>query len=85
MEHRTIAANLFCASKNLGIPMWLCGKKKKKKKSRAGDAVDVGSIPGLEKFPGGANGNPPQHSCLENLMDRGAWWATVHGLARSQT
>ena len=65
--------------------MWLLGKKKKKKKSNAGDAGDVDSTPGSEKFPGGGNGNPPQHSCLENLMDRGTWWVTVHGLAKSQT
>ena len=41
----------------------------------AGDAV---SIPGLERSPGVGNGNPPQYSCLENAMDRGAWQATVH-------
>ena len=40
---------------------------------------DVGLIPGLRRFPGGGNGNPLQYSCLENPMDRGAWWATVHG------
>jgi len=45
---------------------------------------DVGSIPGLGRFPGGGNGNPFQYSCLENRMDRGAWWATVHGAAKSQ-
>ena len=68
--------------KTLGFP---CGSVVKKKKSNAGDPVDVGSIPGLEKIPGGENGNLPQHSCLENFMDRGAWQATVHGLAKSQT
>ena len=51
----------------------------------AGDAGEVGLIPGLGGSPGGENGNPLQCSCLENLMDRGAWWATVHGLAKSQT
>ena len=40
---------------------------------------DAGSIPGLGRFPGGGNGNPLQHSCLGNCMDRGAWWATIHG------
>jgi len=45
---------------------------------------DVSSIPGLGRFPGGGNGNPFQYSCLENRMDRGAWWATVHGAAKSQ-
>ena len=44
-----------------------------------------GSIPGLERSPGEENGNPLQYSCLENPMDRGAWWATVHGVAKSQT
>ena len=38
-----------------------------------------GSIPGLGRSPGGGNDNPLQYSCLENLVDRGAWWATVHG------
>ena len=41
----------------------------------AGDARDVGLIPGLGRSPGGGNGNPLQYSCLENPMDRGAWWA----------
>ena len=50
----------------------------------AGDVGDLGSILGLGRFPGG-NGNPLQYACLENSMDRGVWWATVHGVARSQT
>ena len=50
----------------------------------AGDIRDVGSIPGSGKSPGGGNGNPPQYSCLENPMDKGAWWATVHGVTKSQ-
>ena len=40
---------------------------------------DSGSIPGLGRSPGEEHGNPLQYSCLENPMDRGAWWATVHG------
>ena len=44
---------------------------------------DPGSIPGLGRSPGEGNGNPLQYSCLENPMDRGAWWATVHGIAKS--
>ena len=48
-------------------------------------AGDPGSIPGLGRAPGEGNGNPLQHSCLENSMDRGAWCATVHGLAKSWT
>ena len=45
----------------------------------AGDLRDVGLIPGLGRSPGGGNDNPLQYSCLENLVDRGARWATVHG------
>ena len=46
---------------------------------------DLGSIPGLGKSPGGGHGNLLQYSCLENPMDRGAWWATVHGVTKSWT
>ena len=49
------------------------------------DAGDVGSIPTSGRSPGGGKGNPLQCSCLENPMDRGAWWATVHGVIKSQT
>ena len=48
------------------------------------DAGDLGSIPGLGRSPGEGNGNPLQYSCLENPMDGGAWWATVHGVSKSQ-
>ena len=48
----------------------------------AGDMRDAGWIPGLGRSPGEGNGNPLQYSCLENPMDRGAWQATVHGVAR---
>ena len=51
----------------------------------AGDIRDVGSIPGLGRSPGGGHGNPPQYSCLENPMDRGAWWAMVHRVAKTWT
>ena len=44
---------------------------------------DEGSFPRLGRSPGGGNGNPLQYSCLDNLMDRGAWWAIVHGVAKS--
>ena len=50
-----------------------------------GDARDVGLVPGWGRFPGVGNGNPLQYSCLENSMDRGTWWATVHGVAKSWT
>ena len=47
------------------------------------NAGDLGSIPGSGRFPGGGHGNPFQYSCLESPMNRGAWWATVHGVAKS--
>ena len=53
--------------------------------ANAEDAVDMGSIPELGRPPGEGNGNPLQYSCLGNPMDRGAWQATVHGVAESQT
>ena len=54
-------------------------------KVSACNAGDLGSIPGLGRSPGEGNGNPLQHSCLENPMDGGAWRATVHGVAKSRT
>ena len=54
-------------------------------KASAFNAGDLGSIPGSGKSPGEENGNPLQYSCLENPMDRGAWWATAHGVAKSWT
>ena len=51
----------------------------------AGDARYTVSVPGLGRSSGEGNGNPLQYSCLENPMDRGAWWATVRGVAKSQT
>ena len=56
-----------------------------KAKASAYNSGDLGLIPGLGRFPGEGNGNPLQYSCLENPMDGGAWWATVHGVAKSQT
>ena len=50
--------------------------------ANAGDIRDVGSIPGSGRSSGEGNGNPLQYSCLESPMDRGAWWATVHGVAK---
>ena len=54
-------------------------------KESTSNAGDMGSTPGLERSPGRGNGNPLQYSCLENPMDRGAWPATVHGVAKSDT
>ena len=51
--------------------------------TNAGDARDVGSIPGSGRSPGGGYGSPLQYSCLENSMDRGAWLTTVHEVAES--
>ena len=59
-----------------GLPWWLSGKE-------TADEGDVGSVPGLGRSPGEGNGNPLQDSCLENSKDRGTWWATVHGVAKS--
>ena len=50
--------------------------------ANAGDIRDMGSNPGSGRSPGGGHGNPLQYFCLENPMDRGAWWVTVHGLQR---
>ena len=52
--------------------------------ANAGDIRDMGLIPGLGRSPGEGTGNPLQYSCLENPMDREAWWVTVHGVAKSQ-
>jgi len=53
--------------------------------ANVGDAGDTGSILGLGRSLGGGNGNPLQYSCLGNSMGRGAWWATVHEVAKSWT
>ena len=53
--------------------------------ANAGDIRDAGLIPGLGRSPRGGHGNPPWYSCLENPMGRGAWRATVHGVAKSRT
>ena len=53
--------------------------------ANAGDIRDIGSNPGTGKSLGGGHGNPLQHSCLENPVDRGAWWAAAYGLAQSRT
>ena len=53
--------------------------------ANAGDIRNIGSIPEWERSPGGGNGNLFQYSCLENPADKGAWWATVHRVAKSQT
>ena len=67
---------LFC---KMGFPG---GSDKKESACNAGDS---GSIPGSGRSPGEGNGNPLQYSCLENPMNRGAWWATVHRVTKSWT
>ena len=54
-------------------------------KDSACNAGDLGSLPGSGRFPGEGNGYPLHYSCLEKSMDRGAWWVTVHRVAKSQT
>ena len=53
--------------------------------ANAGDLRAFGLTPGLGRSPGGGNGNPHQYSCLENPMDRGAWWATAHRVTENWT
>ena len=53
--------------------------------ANAGDTGHMGLVSGVERSPGGGNGNPLQYSCLGDPMDRGAWWATGHGVAKSWT
>ena len=65
-----------------GLSGWLSGKESACQRSRSGDAA---SVPGSGRSPGVGNSNPLQFSCLEHSMDRGAWRATVHGVAKSQT
>ena len=65
----------------MGFPGVSVGKEST---CNAGDAGDMGSIPGVGRSPGGGHGNPLLYSCLENPMDR-AWWATVRGVPKSQT
>ena len=69
-----------------GLPWWSLGfPGGSDSKESACNVGDPGLIPGSRRFPGEGNGNPLQYSCLEKSMDRGDWWATVHGVAKSQT
>ena len=63
-----------------GLPRWLSGKEFTCNAVATGD---MGSIPGWRRPLGGGHGKPLQYSCLEKPMDRGAWWATVHGVTES--
>ena len=68
---------------DLGPPWWV--HLVKSLPAKAGDARVLGSLPGPGRFPGGGNGNPLQYSCPEDSVDRGAWRATVSGVAKSWT
>ena len=70
---------------NINININICFPGDSDGKESAGNAGDPGLIPGLGRSPGEGYGNPLQYSCLENPMDRGAWWDTVHGVAESDT
>ena len=74
-----LSANIFISVGCMGFP-----DGSKNPPANAGDLRDEGSIPGLGRSPGGGQDNPLQYSCLENPMDRGAWWATVHEVAKSE-
>ena len=78
------SANVVFLKCNLssGFPGGTSGKEPP---CHAGGIRDVALIPGSGRSPGGGHHNPLQYSCLENPMDRGAWWATVHGIAKSWT
>ena len=65
-----------------GPPWWLSSKESA---CNAGDTGDTDSTPESGRFLGGGHGNPLQYSCQENSIDRGAWWAVVHGVTKSQT
>ena len=74
MKPRLWGFILTCMTQQ-GLPRWFSSKESA---CSAGDAEDVGSIPGLGRSPGEGHGNPLQYSCLENRIDRGAWWAAVY-------
>ena len=79
--HRTVCSNLI----KVGFPGGSVGKESAAVQETACNAGDLGLIHGSGRAPGEGNGSPPQFSCLENPVDRGAWWATVHRVAESWT
>ena len=72
-------------NEKLGKQIFFAAIKNHKRQANAGDARNMGLIPGWGRSPGVGNGNSLQYYCLENSMDRGAWWATVLGVAKSHT
>ena len=74
-----------CILNLVGKDQLVSGSVVKNPPTNAGDTGDLNSIPGSGRSRGEGNGNPVQYSCLENPIDRGAWWAAVHGVAESDT
>ena len=93
-KHLDILEDLSAQSRFVFVTLWLSRSDSrgftgalvvKNQPADAGDTGDMGSIPGSGRSPGGGNGNPLQYSCLENLMDRGAWWTPVTEVTNSRT
>ena len=76
VHHLSMACKLAFFNHRHRLPWWLGGKES------AANTGDVSSIPGPGRSPGEGHGNPPQYSCLGNLMDRGSWQVTVHGVVK---
>ena len=87
MTHRVMVTQLEAAFRICTLVIWASQVVLvvKNLPANAGDVRDTGSVPGLRRSPGEGNGDLLQYSCLENPMDRGAWRATVHGVAKSWT
>ena len=79
LDNSYLFVSLFLGKEVMHFPGGSDGKEP------ACNVGDLGSIPGWERSPGEGNGYPLQYSYLENSMDRGAWWPTVHGVAKNQT
>ena len=86
LQYKSIQLSAFpiinISHHGVGLPRWHLVKNSP---ANARDIKDVGSTPGLGRCPGGGHGNPLHYSCLGNLMDRGAWLSTIHGVAKSWT
>ena len=85
MENTNVQENFVFYYLCKPIVGFLGGSVVKNLPANAGDGRDSSSIPGSGRSPGIGNGNPLQYSFLENPMDRGAWWAAVHGVSKSQS
>ena len=83
--HLNNRAHLRGTAATMHLPRRRSGNESARNAGDPEDAEDAGSIPRSGRSPGGGNGNPLQHSQLENTMDRGAWQAAVHGVTKSQT